>query len=577
MSGHGTATIGGVAIASDPAEAITDALPLSLRLIRGDEVETIFFVRVYNRLISAVSPLPVQANAIAGLPISAEADELPGAGAFDIAFLSDGEWCGRPDDFGAAHLEADPRLISAGNFETNVPYLPEQGRRAQSAVASIEAINADGYFDEFQSKRTTDGLIVQAHVGEVNGYARQHILAYEALGRSVTADLDRAVFEIDTVASLLDRSALIEVYDGVGGSSGDANLAGKFVPLCFGECFNISPDLESFGNLVFRVNAGAVLDITTVKDMGAPLIWDGVDHPDYSSLATAAVAPGFFTKSTAIGRFRLGAEPAGLVTADVRGAILFGAYSARTADILAALALGPARLDPSLVNLAAFGALPTSSIGIYLDGSQPVTVADIFDALLAPFNGWYGTQRDRRLTVGVIASPNAIVSSWTIDDPAIYSIDFEEFDEPPRYAQAVTWGRNWSPMAESELVDYTGGAITASEWNRLQRTEETYETIDSSVLIRHRAAFKGAAVRGYFADEAGAISASKNLLAFLKNPMRKARIKTGLNALFIAEGTTGSLVMDRLDLAAGRNATVVRRTLAAERREIEFELLTVMG
>lgn len=577
MAQHGVATIGGVPIAADPDEAIVDDAPLSLRLIRGDEIETLFFVRIQNRSISAVAPLSAEADAISEQPISALGDELPGAGSVDIEFLSDGEWCGRPDDFGAAHLEADPRLISAGDFETNLPYLPEQGRRAQSAVASIEAINADGYFDIFQSQRSIDGLIVQAHVGEVNGYSRQHILAYEALGRSISADFDRATFDIETVASLLDRSALTQTYDGNGGSSGDANLAGKRVPLCFGECFNITPDLESFANLIFRASAGAILDFTAVKDMGAPLTWDGVDHGDYASLANAVVAPGMFTKATAIGRFKLGAEPAGIVTADVRGEILFGAYSARTADILVALALSAARLDASLINQASFGVLPTDDIGLYLDGSVDVTVADIFDALLTPFNGWYGAQRDRRLHVGVIASPASLASSWSIDEPSVFSIDFEEFDEPPRYGQAVTWGRNWTPMSEAELVDYSGGAITVAEWNRLQRSEESYEAVDASVLIRHKAAFKGDAVRGYFAGEAGARAAADSWLAFLKNPMRKARVKTGLNALFIAEGTTGSLQMDRLGLDAGRNATVVRRTLAADRREIEFELLTVMG
>lgn len=82
----------------------------------------------------------------------------------------------------------------------------------------------------------------------------------------------------------------------LGGSTAKAD---QLVPLCFGECFNISPVLINAAQLQYKVHDGNIEQITEVRDNGAPIA---------------------YTPQIATGTFVLNASPFGAITCTVQGA-----------------------------------------------------------------------------------------------------------------------------------------------------------------------------------------------------------------------------------------------------------------
>lgn len=574
----GFAAIGDVAIGALPDEGGPSRVPLASRLLAGEEVETVIVMEVVNTPIVPRTSLPSESTAIGALAIGDAPDLLAGAGAEERLFLGDGLWCGRPDDFGAAHLEAEVRLVDIGEFQEEIPYLPEQDRRATASAGAATLANADGRFDDFFGSRSVDAQRVRAWLtDDRDGYTADWIEIMDTLAEALDPELDDARLSPLNVATLLEAPALRSKYEGLGGATGDERLKGKYIPLVIGDCFNVEPDLESFEDQIDRWNEGALSDITAVKDGAAPLLWDGVDHADYSSLKNAVVAPGFFTKALAIGRTKRGAGAAFRITGDVSGP--YGT----TAAALLAFARGAAGLPEELIDAPSFGVLPTAPIDLFLKGDRSVSVAEIFDALLRPFNGWYGALRARKLRVGIVGSPVPMTKTWTVESHEIFenSLSVRKFETPPRWRVGVTGVRNWTPMTADELVDWRENPdVSQAEWERLQRTEELAERSDAGVKLRHRGALDHietyGAVRGYFTNFADAQAAADSLFLFLSRPMRRVDFETGFQEIFTSPGAAGTLTVEgRLQLDGDRPALVTRRIFKGDRR-LGFSCLAVV-
>ena len=566
----GDLDIGGSDLAALEEEPSSAKPSLFLKLISGEEPDIIFFVQAFHRSIGQAGPGLDDDGDIGSLAIGEESNEGAAGEPGGALFLSTADWCGAPDDFGSSGREADPRLLTPGSIEVRAPYLPELGRRALTQVATLEAINVDGFFDEFQWNETLSGQTIQIFMGEDGGKFSDAIELVRSRVKALVAGPEIATITLETAASRLDTPLFSARYTGAGGANGDPRLKDKAVPLAFGDCFNIEPDLENFGRQVYRCAAGRINAIKAVRDRGAAsFIWDGVDLDNLGEFYAHETPAGYYTKATALGRFKLGNEPAGVVTADVEGSTLFGSYSAKTGDILAFLA---SRLSPEFVNVQSFGGLPEHAVGFYADGKTELQVSEVFDALLAPFNAFYGDQPDQRLGIGRIADADA-PQRWTFDDDdLIADPQLDAFDEPPRWRQAVTYARNWRPMSESELVE-PGPYLSAPLWQRLQRSEETATDDDAIVKLRYDNAIEGPPLRGYFVDAAGAQAAAAAIRRFLSRGLMKRKDRTTMQGVKALVGDRGRITGARLGFAQGRDVTMVRRLIDGDGRAVEFDVL----
>lgn len=101
-----------------------------------------------------------------------------------------------------------------------------------------------------------------------------------------------------TISDVLQRLNNPVTETKLGGSS---TRADTLLPLCFGECHNISPVLVDSAVNEYMVHNGPIENIIEVRDNGVPVS---------------------FTQFPATGKFRLAAAPAGTITASVQGAKL---------------------------------------------------------------------------------------------------------------------------------------------------------------------------------------------------------------------------------------------------------------
>lgn len=508
---------------------------------------------------------------IGSLAIAEDTLESGGVSAQQQLLFSDGGWIGKPSDIARPNTLYESRLLDPASISKRIPIAPEVGRRAQTQFGDIRAAGADGELDDTTTSRTIDGRTIKLFVGPRNGGFVDFSQILEAIGDDITADPVTTFFGVKNISTLLDVPLQSSIYEGTGGINGDSGLQGRARPLLFGECFNVTPVLMNVDRLIYDVHNGQVNAIDAVKDRGQSLTWDGNDYADYTSLRGATIAAGQFAKATAIGKFRLGANPDGDVTADVRGDVNAGVYTDETGDILQRLAIGPAFLVASQIDFSGFNALPSDKIGYYYDGSQTLLVSDVFDQLLRPLNGWYGQLNDARLAVGLVDKPEAANSAWALTSTDIIDIEETPISTPPRFAQRVSYARNWTPMSLDELAL---GGLTDSEIEALTSEKKWHEEMDQSVKQRFPGSERGPDVDGFFVEQSGAQGAARDrIMALLKEARREITVRTKLQGLNINLNTTGTVTHPRFGLSSGVAVTVVATNWNLARSEVELSCI----
>lgn len=138
--------------------------------------------------------------------------------------------------------------------------------------------------------------------------------------------------------------------------------AQEIVPICFGECFNVSPLLIDPATLRYKVHSGAIEDIIEVRDNGVPVS---------------------FTKFLSLGEFVLLQQPFGKVTASVQGDKPGGVWNKTVSKIIQRIATdfgGPAKFtgsDLDTVQLASFDSANAQPIGVYTqDRENTLTICE---------------------------------------------------------------------------------------------------------------------------------------------------------------------------------------------------------
>jgi hypothetical protein len=125
---------------------------------------------------------------------------------------------------------------------------------------------------------------------------------------------------------------------------GTTTNADQLIPLCFGECHNVTPLLINSAINQYQVHNGPIESIIEVRDNGVPVS---------------------FTPDLANGKFTLNQQPAGIVTCSVQGDKPSGVYYNDVANIVKRIvtAFGNAAQQFTLAELdtAAFAAFTTAN------------------------------------------------------------------------------------------------------------------------------------------------------------------------------------------------------------------------
>jgi len=164
------------------------------------------------------------------------------------------------------------------------------------SFGDVEIVNIDGTLDSWLTDIWANKAI-NIYVGDVRWLRSDFVKIFSG----TTEDVDsRSAQTLNIkVRDKLQRLNTPISETKLGGSTANKN---EIIPLCFGECFNVSPLLSNPATLEFQTHQGAIEGAIEVRDNGVPV--------------------GFsYTESSVKSRFKLTAQPFGKVTASVQGVV----------------------------------------------------------------------------------------------------------------------------------------------------------------------------------------------------------------------------------------------------------------
>lgn len=203
---------------------------------------------------------------------------------------------------------------------------------------------------------------------------------------------------------------------------------GSLIPLCFGECFNITPLLINPSTLQYQVHNGPVADIFDVRDNGIPVA---------------------YTKDNATGTFILSAAPVGIITCSVQGDNYGGIYRNTVASLVYRIVTGFGKstdrfmdADIDLVQINAFDAAHTQKVGIYVN--ERTNILQVCENLCAGLDAQIIVSRLGKLRIIQIAIPGTgteveIMSKHMVIDDIIATGYID-----PVAAIKIAFDKNWT-------------------------------------------------------------------------------------------------------------------------------------
>lgn len=239
---------------------------------------------------------------------------------------------------------------------------------------------------------------------------------------------------------------------------------GKESPLCFGNCFNVSPLLVDSSLSKYKVHDGAIEDITQVRDNGV------------------AVA---FTKNIADGTFTLTSSAAGQITADVKGAKpasgTVTGYKNTPVEIVRLIISNYSDYSASLIDSASFadlGALANYECGLYIQNDK-YEMIEAIDSLLKSIGAFWYINRLGAFIVGRIDFPTAGLKNLFEDEIKDFGINIKRVIDP-RYSTRLGYRKNWTEQK-------SGLAGSVSEANKTIYGQNYSLSIaqDASVLVNY--------------------------------------------------------------------------------------------
>ena len=207
------------------------------------------------------------------------------------------------------------------------------------------------------------------------------------------------------------------------------------VPLCFGECFNVTPTVIHTSNLIYQVHNGQIEDVIEVRDNGA-------------------VVP--VTKDLGTGRFSLQRSPVGAITCSVQGSkwgtptpVYSNKLGAIVKLLLESYGKQVATTDIDATSFANFdltGASTEASIGVFLN--QRENLLDLCQRLLSSVGAYLVCGLDGKFKL------TQLKTGYTTGEQ--YSVSPTDMEERSlSIAQKVSvkssvklnYNKNWTPQA----------------------------------------------------------------------------------------------------------------------------------
>ena len=400
----------------------------------------------------------------------------------------------------ATHIPG--RLASVAEVQRQIPGNENgYGGFVTQAAMRLELENTDGQLDElpdfyqWRDRRIQlfAGLTTRGPSGrEIPPPLADFIHQYD--GRCVNLEVGRnqLTVTVEEGVKRLDRPIQENLYLGQGGSTGGPGLAGLPIPLTYGPCRQITPTFidqllliaqvhETEVKSIFVYDRGVALtfinNMATYAELEALVAFSGEEGP------AADLHPGEYATCLAVGCFRLGGQPVGIVTADVDGdgrasgapvwdgnAVWNGGAQwdaqgtvshARYLGAVVSRVLGRVGFDSSEISPAndQFDVLYPFEVGLHVPSSQRSTARELLTTLVTGVGAVITRNRIGEMLLLALEepapSPKIIINSGMIARDGI-----ERIALPYGAAWAkirLQYNLNWSPMQADSIEATVSG------------------------------------------------------------------------------------------------------------------------
>jgi hypothetical protein len=412
-------------------------------------------------------------------------------------------------DPGFVHISmfSDRRTLGIGGF----------------AVGDVEVSNLDGAYNHVYDWGF-DGRDIRIYIGEGDVFA-DYSLWYNGSQSApeFIAEEDGSYirFTIRNPLEFLDAPVQQARYAGdnvagVGLEGSASDIGGQYKPLAFGYIAHARAVLVNSTTLVFQLHDGAIQSVITVWDSGVVLELDsnvgtGGDVADIAALQAAVIEPGKFITCLAYGVFRLGASPAGEITARFEGDNTNG-YVEDAGSIIERIALRTGYTTSQLVS-ADFSAFKTANphkTGILFENGE--SAREAIAELLLPSHGFFNPYPNGTLGIGNITLPSR-QPDVTLAAEGNLSFGFgqpgDTDDGIPPYEVELSYNKNYYVQTADNLaagVSDTDKAYFAEAYRKVVSTHNA--TKDKHLLSRPLV------LNCLLAEQSDAQTAAQNLLDF---------------------------------------------------------------
>jgi len=533
-------------------------VPGAFEVFASSALQSRLLIEVSARSLSAVRSSVLYSEGFGDFAFG-DGPESGGAPVNKTFYFSNGKFAGRPDDGLRANRRYVPRVLNSADIERSLPQSPSEQAGALN-IGSIDLANNDGALDFLLTDYTIANSTITIRMVQAGGYVQDGRIIGTFFGDVMEGSRDKLTLRLKSITDFLQKPLTLNAYTGAGGINGDAELANTVKPVAFGPCFNITPVLISRENWIYQVHDGRVFSIDTVREIGLDFINDG-DVASFAALLAAVVPSGHYVTCLDLGLFKAGfsGEPAGLVTADVRGDTdANGTYTADLGDILLRIATKRAGLGSESINLASFTQLPLGDVNYF--ANEQTTCADAYRYLLGGVYGWFAPGRSNLLEVGYLTPPEDSAPAFTMVDKLALDIEELNITWLPIYQQSVLYNRNWTVMTTDQISELVGSIPTTATRKQLTSNGDTATLTSPATQLRRQDSIVGEPVQSPFCGElaqANATGTSRRIMAINSEGRHLYRLTNWRFSLLLNLQDTILLQNKRFGLSGGKNAQVM--------------------
>lgn len=408
----------------------------------------------------------------------------------------------------------------------------------------IDIENTDGALDSWMNEEWRDRTITIRRGLSNENFSAHEIIAIVVIDKISAPDLYTLRFTLRSKEALLEIPLQKSMYPAL---TFAPSLEATPKPICIGQCFNIPGLLVDSATLDYDVHDDEFLAIDDVKDQGVSL-----NPSEEWDISIDSSIHGF--------RFNEGNNPAGKITADVRGAHVGGNLINRLPEVINYLV---ERSD---------GVVPTSDIDTYsvntIDALAPynicyygrdaTTISSVLSQVMDSYCGWWYFDRFGMLKVGRLEQPSASTVLEVNDINIIGDISIR-FDDANGLSNSIAAVKNWSPNTDSDIAGSL--LVDATGLQTAERLKRPYQVISTSVPTIHPSysfAIGAEPIKTLIADESSAQSEIDRIAGdfLFSNEKYFYTVQVAIEGSLAYELEPGDSVLlktDRFGLSAGKS------------------------